>query len=70
MQLLISTAILYLFMYTPVQYEWRNPRQMLYTCILNDNCFQEYQNAQAPFESITVNQNIIHKLNDNFKSLE
>lgn len=70
MQLLISTAILYVFMCTPVQCEWRNPRQMLYTYILNDTCFQEYQNAQAPFESMTVNQNIIHKLNGNFKSVE
>lgn len=37
---------------------------------LNDTCFQEYQNAQAPFESMTVNQTIIHKLNGNFKLLE
>lgn len=70
MQLLISTAILYVFMYTSVQCEWRDPRQMLYTCILNVSCFQEYQNAQAPFESMTVSRNIIHKLKDNIKSLE
>lgn len=69
MQLLISTAILYLFMYTRVQYEWRNPRQMLYTCIL-DTCFQQVRDAQAPFESMTVSWNTICKLNNNFKLLE
>jgi len=64
----ISTAILYLFVYTPVQYEWKSRANAVYMCVCDDTAFESCKCTGTFWEHDS--QNRVRKLNDSVKSLQ